>query len=98
MTKIEPNVDGRRVLHFGNLNEIVTDADALAAAEKAGKLRTIGNWSLGQTCGHLAAWINYGFDGVPLHIPWYVRLVTRPMKNWVLNKPMRTGAKIRKTE
>jgi hypothetical protein len=86
--------EARRVLHFDRLDQVINDADALAAAERAGKLRQLGNWTLGQTCGHLAAWVDYGYDGIPMKIPWFVRILTRPMKNSVLNKPMKPGRNI----
>jgi hypothetical protein len=84
----------RRVLHFDSLDQITTDANALAAAEKAGKLRKLGNWSLGQCCGHLAAWIDFSFDGIPIQLPWIAKFVLRRMKTRFLNQPMRPGGKI----
>jgi hypothetical protein len=83
--------DARRELHFESLEEITQDAEAMAAAERAGKLRQLGNWTLGQTSGHLAAWIDFGYDGIPLKIPWLMRVLVRPMKNRVINQPMRPG-------
>ena len=43
--------------------------EQLAAAEREGRLRSVGNWTLGQTLGHLAAWADYSYDGVPLKVP-----------------------------
>jgi Protein of unknown function (DUF1569) len=84
----------RRDLHFQTLDQITADACQLAKSEKLGKLHQSGNWTLGQTCNHLATWIDYSYDGIPLKIPWFLRLILRPMKNRMLNKPMRSGGKI----
>jgi hypothetical protein len=65
-------------------------------AQQQGKLQCFGNWSPGQNLGHLAAWIDYSFDGVPIKVPLIARIVMRPMKNLVLHKPMRPGARIPK--
>ena len=40
-------VSERRVLHFNTLDEVLTDVDQLAAADREGRLRQLGNWTLG---------------------------------------------------
>jgi hypothetical protein len=87
-------VASRRQLHFQTLDQMVADAESLAAAEKSGGLQKLGNWSLGQALGHLASWINYPFDGYPFKAPWIVKLVMRPMKGRFLKGPMSSGRKI----
>jgi hypothetical protein len=89
-------VPTRRDLHFVHLDQVVSDAEAMAIAQKTGKLHEIGNWTLGQICGHLAAWMDYSFDGAPIKMaPWPIRMVVRVvMKNRMIHKPMRPGAKI----
>jgi Protein of unknown function (DUF1569) len=94
MTKDTRPITHRRVLHFNDLNAALADADPLAAAHSQGKLRTLGAWTPGQIFGHLSAWVDYSFDGVPLKIPFFVRWMLRPMKNRMLYKPMRPGARI----
>jgi Protein of unknown function (DUF1569) len=86
----------RRTLHFTNMDDIVRDAEKLAAAERKGKLRQLGNWTLGQASGHLAAWINYGFDGTPAKIPLIIRLFARPMRKKFIYKKMHPGGKLPK--
>jgi hypothetical protein len=54
----------------------------------------VGNWTLGQSFGHLAAWINYAFDGYPIKIPWFVRLIAPLIKKRFINSPMRAGSRI----
>jgi hypothetical protein len=89
-------VTGCRELHFGMIDDALADVPQLVAAERAGKLNRLGNWTLGQTLGHLAAWINFGFDGNPLNPPWFVKVLSRMMKKrFIYGKPMR-GFKIPK--
>src|SRR5450432_411177 len=86
----------RRTLRFTSLDEITRDAGKLAAAEHEGRLRKLGNWTLGQSCGHLAAWINYGFDGTPAKIPWILRFFARPTRKIFVYRPMRPGGRLPK--
>src|SRR5882672_6309800 len=80
-------VQGRRELHFGNLDEMLADADRLAAAPRLGQL---GNWTLGQALGHLAHTMDMAVDGATTRPPWFVRLMARMFKRHVLKK-MRPG-------
>ncbi|MGD0463628.1 MAG: DUF1569 domain-containing protein [Tepidisphaeraceae bacterium] len=86
----------RRTLHFTTIDEITRDAEKLAAAERKGQLRQLGNWTLGQACGHLAAWINFGFDGTPVKIPWIIRFFARPTRKRYIYKPMNPGGRLPK--
>ena len=38
---------------------------------------TLGNWHPGQNLGHLSAWIDYSYDGVPFQVPFFIRLMLR---------------------
>src|SRR5581483_5857332 len=87
-------VKDRRTLHFASLDEALSDADTLAAAEREGKLRTLGNWSLGQSFNHLSSWVDYSFEGAPLKIPLIVRWMLRPMKKRFIYTPMKPGGNI----
>jgi hypothetical protein len=89
-------VAGRRVLHFHSLEEIIADAERLAAAERAGKLKRLGNWTLGQALGHLGSWNDFAYDGYPSKPPFWVKLLLRPMKKKFLTGPMRSGVQIPK--
>jgi hypothetical protein len=85
------NVTGRRDLHYQNLDELQSDVDALAAADHAGRLEQLGNWTLGQALNHLSSWINYGFDGYPMKVPYFIKMVVRLMKNKFLKGPLPAG-------
>lgn len=84
----------RRVLHFHDIDDVMADVEVLAAAEQDGKLRRAGNWTFGQTLGHMATWADYAYDGTPLKPPLLLRWALRPMKKRFLYKPMRAGGKI----
>jgi hypothetical protein len=67
----------RRKLKFTSIDDITADAGKLSQAERNKKLRQLGNWTLGQACGHIAGWIDFGFDGTPAKFSWLARLLAR---------------------
>jgi len=81
-------VGGRREIHYRNHDEVVADAERLAA----GGYRSLGNWSLGQVTAHLAMAMNTGLDGPPGYAPWPFRFVARMfIKNRIMRGPMKPG-------
>lgn len=97
---VDPKVVEFRLLKLSTLDDLLREADRLAAAEQAGTLRTTGNWTLGQTLGHLAAWIDFPFDGYPPEIkpPWFVKALLRMRKKQFLHAAMPRGVRIPKIE
>jgi hypothetical protein len=91
-------VAARRILRFESIDQVVAELDRLAEAERAGRLNRLGNWTLGQTLGHLAAWIEYGYTGAPLKVPFFIRWIARLLKRRFLYGPMRAGARIPRVE
>jgi hypothetical protein len=93
------HVNGRRTLHFASIDDALRDARALVEAESRGTLKPLGNWQVGQAFGHVAAWINFAYDGYPsdLQPPWFVKLLVRPMKAKYL-KGLPAGVRIPKVE
>lgn len=88
-------VSDRRALRFESLDDVRRDVEALVAAERAGALRSSGNWTLGQCLGHLAAWIHYSYDGFPLkRPPWFIRWILKARKHSMLNVGLPQGVKI----
>lgn len=85
-----------RPLALRTLNDVVAEAERLAQAEAAGTLKAHGNWSLGQTLGHLAAWMEYPYDGYPegVRAPWFVRIMARLLKRRLLSQPLKPGYRI----
>lgn len=87
----------RRTLRFESVDDALAEAERLAAAEREGRLDRAGNWSLGQSLGHLATWANFAFDGYPpaVRAPLPVRMILRLMRGSILSKGMMAGVKIR---
>jgi len=84
----------RRTLHFTQIDDVLADVTQLAEAERRGALKMLGNWTFGQSLGHLATWVDYSYDGVPLKIPFFLPWIARPFRNQFLYKPMRPGSRI----
>ena len=87
-------VAGRRTLRFGSVEQIMADVDRLVEAERAGRLRQVGNWTLGQALGHLATWAEYSYDGAPVKAPFFIRWAVWLRKRSFLYGPMRAGIMI----
>lgn len=89
MTVDTAKVPGRRTLRFATLEEMLADAEALAA----GPVRTLGNWSFGQILDHLSVWLEFTLDGFPVTIPWYIRWAIYPFRGTMIRSAMRPGFK-----
>ena len=86
----------RRKLRFETIEDALAEAERLVAADRDGRLKRAGNWSLGKTLGHLATWAEFAFNGYPpaVHAPLPVRLILRMMRGRILNKGMMPGVKV----
>jgi hypothetical protein len=91
-------VHDRRQLQFNTVAELRAEIDRIAAAERAGTLRRTGNWSAGQVFGHLAAWINFAYEGYPMRVPWFVRPFIRRKLKQYLEGQMDAGVRIPRVE
>jgi len=87
-------VVGRRILRFESIEQMMAEVDRLVEAERAGRLERIGNWTLGQTLGHLSAWAEYSYTGIPLKTPFFIKWILRLRKQKFLHEPMHPGVKI----
>ena len=87
-------VTGRRILRFENIDQALDEADRLAAAERDGRLTQLGNWTLGQSLGHVASWAEFAYTGVPVKPPFFIRWILKLQKKKLLNSPMRAGIRI----
>ena len=87
-------VSESRKLRFESIDEVLAEVDRLAEAERAGRLRRLGNWTLGQVLGHLAAWAEYSYTGTPLKVPFFIKWILRLRKRKFLYGTMRAGVKI----
>lgn len=88
------SVTGCRELRFETVEEAIRDAERLVGAERAGRLRRLGNWTLGQALGHVAAWASYPYEGYPITPPWIVRVLGPLMKKRVLRGPLPRGYRL----
>ena len=84
----------RRKLRFSSIDEVFADVEKLLAAERAGNLARIGNWSFGQTLGHLAAWAGFCFDGYPINPPKVIGWILRLRRNSFIRGAMPAGVHI----
>jgi uncharacterized protein DUF1569 len=89
-------VKDRRRLRFETFDEAIRDGQSLAEAERRGTLRATGNWTLGQSLGHVAFWARAPFDGYPPapQPPLFVRVLIPLMKNRFLNKGLPVGVSL----
>jgi hypothetical protein len=87
-------VTGCRAPRFESIDQLFADVERLAAAERAGTLKRVGNWTLGQALGHLATWAQFSYDGNPLKPPWFIRMIVRMRKKRYLTEGMPRGVKI----
>lgn len=81
----------RRTVRFSTLPDIVRDAEVLLPHHA-----TVGNWTFGQICEHLAKMMNGSIDGFEFQAPWIARRLIAPLvKNSMLTKPMSPGFRLR---
>jgi len=73
----------RRNLSFPTLNDVMPDVDGLLQGHE-----TVGNWTLGQICNHLANTVQLSVEGIPFRFPWIMRTTVAPM---VKERMFRTG-------
>jgi len=84
----------RRILRFESINDCLDEANRLAASYRRGACKQLGNWTLGQTFGHVAAWAEFSFSPCPIKAPWIVRFIMGFQKNKFLHSPMKPGIRI----
>lgn len=85
----------RRTLRFQSIDELLLELDQIEAAARHGTLQTTGNWTAGQILSHVAAWIEYGYDGYPVKPPiWPVRVLLRFVGRRMLKTGMPAGVRI----
>lgn len=97
MTTIDTTKAQRRPLRFSAIEDALAEMDRIIASEKAGKLRRTGNWTAGQVFGHLSTWIEYGYSGYPMKVPFFIRWMIRRKKDHYLRDGMPAGVRIPRT-
>src|SRR5690349_4371772 len=87
-----------RKVRFSAPAEMHADVGRLVEAERARRLRQLGNWSLGQTLGHLATWATFAHEGTPLKPPFFVKWIMKGKKRKYLEEGLPRGVRIPKVE
>ena len=82
---------GRRAVTFARLDEVMPDVERLLQG-----YTTVGRWSLGQICNHLAMAVNGSIDGSPAKAPWLVRTLVAPivLRKLLKSETMPEGVKV----
>jgi hypothetical protein len=80
----------RRSLTFASLDEVMPEVERLLLGHT-----TVGNWSLGQICSHLAQGIRFTLDGFPseARLPWIIRTT---IGRFILWRILRVGRFVRR--
>jgi hypothetical protein len=86
-----------RRLQFKNVDECMAEIDRIVTAENSGKLRRTGNWSAGQILNHIASWINYSYEGFPMKVPWFIRMIIKREVPTYIRDGMPRGVHIPRT-
>ena len=90
MTINTKKVVGRRSVRYESLDDLLADAQRLAS----GNVRTLGNWSQGQICDHLATSLDSSIDGFDMSFPAPLRwMMSIFMKKKFLTKELPPGFK-----
>ncbi|WDI43927.1 DUF1569 domain-containing protein [Bremerella sp. P1] len=91
MTINTKKVAGRRDLHYSTLQDVLADAQELAAA---GSVQTLGNWTPAQVFEHLAKAFEMSLDGATFQAPLPLRWVAQTfLKKNLLTKGVPSGFK-----
>lgn len=89
------NASRHRKLRFDSIEDCILEVGRIVEADRAQKLRCTGNWTPGQILGHLAAWIEYGYEGYPIKPPpFFIRWILRLNLKRMLHKGMSKGVRI----
>jgi hypothetical protein len=84
-----------RKIQLATIDDVLAELDRISQADKEGRLRSTGNWTVGQILAHVAAWIDYGYTGYPVKPPPFpFNFILRWMGKRILKKGMRPGVRI----
>ena len=84
-----------RKLRFDTVAACQSEVERIIEADRAGRLHAQGNWTAGQVMAHVAAWIEYGYEGFPIGPPpFFVRWILRWQLKGILSKGMSPGVRI----
>jgi len=82
------HIADRRKVRYQTFDDLLDDARTLAS----GEVRSLGNWSLGQTLAHLGAAMEASIDGRPFPVPWWLKLLGKVyLKRRLVDGPFPPG-------
>lgn len=86
-----------RQIHFDSIDECAGEVRRILDADADGRLITSGNWTPGQILAHIAAWIEYAYEGFPVPPPpRFIRWILRLQLRRILRGSMPRGVRIPK--
>jgi hypothetical protein len=91
---IDPKSVQIRKLSFATISDARAEAQRLAQLAREGKLKQLGNWTPGQTFGHLAWWIEAIDEGKGPTPPWFMKFLGPLIKKQMLKGPLPQGFKM----
>lgn len=83
-----------RPLAFATVADCRAEVERLAAAAAQGRVRMLGNWSLGTNFAHLAFFIEEIDEDKGIKTPWFVKLIGPLMKRRMVSKRMPRGVRV----
>lgn len=84
-----------RKLRFESIDDCMAEVHRIMEADRSGRLRAMGNWTPGQVLSHVAAWIEYAYEGFPVKpAPFFVRWIIRLRRKRILEHGMPHGVRI----
>lgn len=83
-----------RPLSFATVADCRAEVERLAAAAAQGRVKMLGNWSLGTNFGHVAFFIEAIDEDKGIKTPWFMKLIGPVMKGKMLRGPMPQGVRI----
>lgn len=87
--------DSFRKLHFESLAACRGELQRVLEADAEGKLQAVGKWTPGRILAHIAAWIEYGYEGYPLKkFPFFVQWLLGFQLKQIFRKGMSPGVRI----
>ncbi len=86
-------VRGRRRLRFASFDELLVEAERLAAAPQ---VRMLGNWPFDRLLIHLAAAVHGSIDGIDETVPGVIRYFGPLLKHWGLRRGFPAGFRLPK--
>jgi hypothetical protein len=85
----------RRQVRFRSIADMEREVERLVAADRAGRIKLRGNWTLAQILNHLATWTDFFYIGFPIpRAPLLMRLMLKLMRGNILKGTMPQGIRI----